>query len=179
MSKYTNIPSELKNFFSEKRKSSIMDMFSTLLVSLRFDNRSLGGNKRSNCQLTNLQVFQLIVLMPFFAIKGFSHYKNSILNRMSGGRKDVFYSFMAQDHINWRRLIYRMSVTLVSSITCRKDFKKSHLPAVLIADDSDLPKTVFSGIRPSCCAGAMVAPSSCSTFPFMARRVKWKARNRG
>ena len=109
-----------------------MDMFSTLLVSLRFDNRSLGGNKRSNCQLTNLQVFQLIVLMPFFAIKGFSHYKNSILNRMFGGRKDVFYSFMAQDHINWRRLIYRMSVTLVSSITCRKDFKKSHLPAVLI-----------------------------------------------
>ena len=95
MSKYTNIPSELKNFFSEKRKSSIMDMFSNLLVSLRFDNRSLGGNKRSNCQL-------------------------------------VFYSFMAQDHINWRRLIYRMSVTLVSSVTCRKDFKKSHLPAVLI-----------------------------------------------
>ena len=44
MSKYTNIPSELKNFFSEKRKNSIMDMFSTLLVSLRFDNRSLGGN---------------------------------------------------------------------------------------------------------------------------------------
>ena len=62
---------------------------------------------------------------------------------MFGGRKDVFYSFMAQDHINWRRLIYRMSVTLVSSITCRKDFKKSHLPAVLIADDSDLPKTGF------------------------------------
>ena len=34
-----------------------MDMFSNLLVSLRLDNRSLGGNKRSNCQLTNLQVF--------------------------------------------------------------------------------------------------------------------------
>lgn len=139
-----------------------MDMFSNLLVSLRFDNRSLGGNKRSNCQLTNLQVFQLIVLMPFFAIKGFSHYKNSILNRMFGGRKDVFYSFMAQDHINWRRLIYRMSVTLVSSITCRKDFKKSHLPAVLIADDSDLPKTgfrmeaigkIFSHIHQKCILG--------------------------
>lgn len=139
-----------------------MDMFSNLLVSLRFDNRSLGGNKRSNCQLTNLQVFQLIVLMPFFAIKGFSHYKNPILNRMFGGRKDVFYSFMAQDHINWRRLIYRMSVTLVSSITCRKDFKKSHLPAVLIADDSDLPKTgfrmeaigkIFSHIHQKCILG--------------------------
>lgn len=34
-----------------------------------------------------------------------------------------------------------MSVTFVSYITCREDFRKSHLPAVLIADDSDLPKT--------------------------------------
>lgn len=103
MSKYTNIPSELKNFFSEKRESFIMDMFSNFFVSLRFDNRSLGGNKRSNCQLTNLQAFHLIVLMPFFVIKGFSHYEDSILSCMFGSRKDVFYSFMAQDHINWRR----------------------------------------------------------------------------
>ena len=77
-----------------------MDMFSNLLASLRFDNRSLGGNKRSNCQLTNLQIFQLIVLMPFFSIKKFFHYEDSLLNRMFGGKKDVFYSFMAQDHIN-------------------------------------------------------------------------------
>lgn len=62
-----------------------MDMFSNLLVSLRFDNRNLGGNKRSNCLLTNLQIFQLIVLMPFFAIKNLFHYEDSILNRMFGG----------------------------------------------------------------------------------------------
>lgn len=162
MGKYTNIPSELKSFFSEKRKKSIMDMFSNLLVSLRFDSRNLGGNKRSNCQLTNLQIFQIVVLMPFFAIKGFSHYKDSILNRMFGGKKDMFYSFMAQDNINWRSLIYRMAVTLVSSITCRKDFRKSHLPAVLIADDSDLPKTgfrmeaigkIFSHVHQKCILG--------------------------
>ena len=165
MSKNSDSPSELKNFFSEKRKSSIMDMFSSLLVSLRFDNRSLGDNKRSNCQLTNLQVFQLIVPMPFFAIKGFSHYEDSILNRMFGVRKDVFYSFMAQDHINWRTLIYRMSVTLVSYIASRKDFRKSHLPAVLIADDSDLPKTglrmeaigkIFSHVHQKCILGDKV-----------------------
>ena len=139
-----------------------MDMFSNFLVSFRFDNRSLGGNKRSNCQLTNLQIFQLIVLMPFFSIKKFFHYEDSLLNRMFGGKKDVFYSFMAQDHINWRSLIYRMSVTLVSYITCRKDFRRSHLPAVLIADDSDLPKTglrmeaigkIFSHVHQKCILG--------------------------
>lgn len=71
-----------------------MDMFSNLLVSLRFDNHSLGSNKRSISQLTNLQVFQLIVLMPFFEIKNFFHYEDSIFNRMFGGRKDMFYSYM-------------------------------------------------------------------------------------
>lgn len=162
MSKITNIPSEIKSFFSEKRKSSVMDTFSSLLASFHFDSRCLGGKKRANCQLTNLQIFQIIVLMPFFAIKGFSHYPESVLNRMFGGKKDVFYSFMAQDNIDWRNLIYRMAARLISCVTCRKDFKKSHLPAVLIADDSDLPKAgmrmeaigkIFSHVHQKCILG--------------------------
>lgn len=143
MSKITKIPSEIHNFFSEKRRSSVMATFTRLLESLHVDNRCLGGNKRENCQLTNLQLFQILVLMPFFAIKGFSHYPTSALNRMFGGKKDVLYSFMSQDNIDWRSLIYRIVVRLITNVTTRKDFKKSHLPAVLIADDSDLPKTGF------------------------------------
>lgn len=60
---------------------------------------------------------------------------------MFGGKKDILYSFMSQDNINWRNLIYRIVIKLVAKVTNRKDFKKSHLPAVLICDDSDLPKT--------------------------------------
>ena len=33
-------------------------------------------------------------------------------------------------------------------MTIRKDYQKSHLPAVLIVDDSDLPKTGFSALHP-------------------------------
>ena len=82
MSKITNIPSEISNFFSEKRRSIVMDTFTRLLESLNLDNRSLGGLKRENCQLTNLQVFQILLLLPFFAIKGFSHYDGSALCRI-------------------------------------------------------------------------------------------------
>lgn len=57
-------------FFSDSKR---------LLESLNLDNRSLGGLKRENCQLTNLQVFQILLLLPFFAIKGFSHYDGSVL----------------------------------------------------------------------------------------------------
>ena len=94
MSKITNIPSEIRNFFSEKRRSIVMDTFTRLLEGLKLDNRSLGGLKRENCQLTNLQVFQILLLFPFFAIKGFSHYDGSALCRMFGGKKDILYSYL-------------------------------------------------------------------------------------
>lgn len=81
---------------------------------------------------------------------------------MLGGRKDILYSFMAQDNINWRNLIYRIVVRLTAKVTSRKDFKKSHLPTVLIADDSDLPKIgvrmeaigkIFSHVHQKCILG--------------------------
>lgn len=98
MSKITNIPSEIRNFFSEKRCSIVMDTFTRLLEGLNLDNRSLGGLKRENCQLTNVQVFQILLLLPFFAIKGFSHYNGSVLCRMFGGKKDVLFLYVARQY---------------------------------------------------------------------------------
>lgn len=139
-----------------------MDAFTNLVEGFHIDNRCLGGSKRENCQLTNLQVFQILILMPFFAISGFSHYSESVLNRMFGGKKDVFYSFMQRDDINWRNLIYRIVVKLIENVVCRKDFRKSHLPTVLIGDDTDLTKTglrmeaigkIFSHVHKKCILG--------------------------
>lgn len=162
MGKFTKIPSEIRNFFSEKRRASVMEAFTRLVESLTVDNKSLGGEKRVNCQLTNIQIFQLLLLMPFFAVKGFSHYRESVLNRMFGGKKDLFYSFMAKDNIDWRNIVYRMTVRLVGKIIIRQDYRKRKLPAVLIADDSDLPKTgmrmesigkIFSHVHQKCILG--------------------------
>ena len=162
MSKITKIPSEIRNFFSEKRRSAVMDTFTRLLENINLDCRILGGMKRPNCRLTNLQVFQILVLLPFFAVKGFSHYGGSALSRMFGGKKDMFYSYMSQDDINWRNVIYRITNWLVAKVVVRDDHKKSRLPAVLIADDTDLPKTgfqmesigkIFSHVHQKCILG--------------------------
>lgn len=81
---------------------------------------------------------------------------------MFGGKKDVFYSFMAKDNIDWRNVIYRITVKLVQKIIIRHDHERSHKPTVLIADDSDLPKTVmrmesigkiFSHVHQKCILG--------------------------
>lgn len=162
MGKNTIIPSEIRNFFSEKRRSAVTDTFTHLLESANLDCRSLGGKKRDNCQLTNLQVFQLLVLLPFFAIRGISHYEGSALSRMFGGKKDVLYSFLSQDGINWRKVIYRITNWLLMKVTVRGDHKESKLPTVLIADDTDLPKTglhmeavgkIFSHVQQKCILG--------------------------
>ena len=162
MGKSTNIPSEIRNFFSEKRRSMVMDTFIRLLEGLNLDIRILGGMKRENCRLTNLQIFQILVLFPFFAIKGCSRYKDSALCRMFGGGKDTFYSYLSQDGIDWRNVIYRITVRLLTNVIVRKDHKDSKLPTVLIADDTDLPKTglrmesigmIFSHVRQRCILG--------------------------
>ena len=142
MSKITNIPSEIHNFFSENCRSMVMDAFTRLLEGVNLDCRSLGGLKRENCQLTNLQVFQILVLLPFFAVKGFSHYEGSALSRMFGGKKDVLYSYLSQDNINWRNVVYRITNWLLAKVTVRHDHKKSRLPTVLIADDSTRAREV-------------------------------------
>ena len=79
MSKYTKIPSEIRNLFNEKRQKIVMSDFTHLLESFKLNQGILGGIKRSNCKLTNLQVFQILVLMPFFAVSGFSHYAKSVI----------------------------------------------------------------------------------------------------
>lgn len=162
MSKFTNIPSDIRSFFNEKRRSVVMNAFICLLEDINLDCRSLGGMKRENCRLTNLQVFQILVLFPFFAIKGYSHYAGSALCRMFGGKKDMFYSYLSQDNINWRKVIYRITNRLVKRVVIRDDHKKSRLPKVLIADDTDLPKTgmhmesigkIFSHVHQKCILG--------------------------
>jgi hypothetical protein len=162
MSKCTNIPSEIRNFFSEKRRNIVFQAFSKLVEGLHITSKDLGGNKRENCQLTNLQLFQIVIMMPFFAVKNFSHYPSSAISKMFGGKKDVLYDFMSQDNIDWRHIVYRIASKLISDVVIRKDYKKSTLPSVLIADDTDLPKSgfkmemigkIFSHVNQKCILG--------------------------
>lgn len=48
---------------------------------------------------------------------------------------------MEQDNIDWRKLVYLVSIRLLNRISSRKDSKESL--QCLIIDDTDLPKTGF------------------------------------
>ena len=74
MSKITKIPSEIRNFFTGKRINPAFSKFITLLEEMRFSDKDLGGRKRENYQLTNLQLFLIILILPFMAVPDFSHH---------------------------------------------------------------------------------------------------------
>lgn len=141
MRKDTKIISEIINFFKGKQQSTLLQAFSMLLERLNMSSKLLGGVKKPNCKLTKLQIFHILLVMPFFEIKGFSHYAGSGLSRMFSGKKDLFYEFIAQDDIDWRKILYRTARKMIDGITIRADYRKSDLPNVIIVDDTDLPKT--------------------------------------
>jgi hypothetical protein len=53
----------------------------------------------------------------------------------------MFYRFMEQDGIDWRNLVYTLSLRLYNKVIVRSDSKSS--TQCLIIDDTDLPKTGF------------------------------------
>lgn len=57
--------------FTGKRINPAFSKFMTLLEGMRISDKDLGGKKRENCQLTNLQLFQIILILPFMAVPGF------------------------------------------------------------------------------------------------------------
>lgn len=57
MSKFTKIPSEIRSFFTEKRINPAFSKFTAILEDMRISDNDLGGVKRTNCQLTNRQLF--------------------------------------------------------------------------------------------------------------------------
>lgn len=103
-----------------------------LVEKMNVSNKMLGGDKKPNCKLTNLQIFHLLLIMPFCDIKGISHYANSVLSRMFSGKKDLFYQFLSQDGTDWRKVLYHTAKKMIDSITIRTDHKDSDLPSVLI-----------------------------------------------
>lgn len=109
--------------------------------SIRIQSKVIGSVKNPNCKFTCLQVLQLLVLFPFFSIKNAANYSSSALGRMFVCHKDMFYRFMNDGNVNWRRIICSVFRQLYSRVK-RRTALKSDIRCVII-DDTDLPKTGF------------------------------------
>lgn len=141
MVKDKHIISEIEGFFKKNdcNKAITCIMNTIRLMNLRPSH--VGFEKRHNCKLTSVQVLELLLLFPFFMVKNSCQYSYSGLSKLFSCQKDMFYRFMEQDGIDWRKLVYILNLKLLNRTKLRKDSKDSL--QCLIVDDTDLPKTGF------------------------------------
>jgi hypothetical protein len=140
----TNIFSEINTFFSEKDHSKAISAIMDTSKHLKLSAKTLCMESRDNCTYTRLQVFQLLLLFPLFMVKNAFHYTDSMLFKVLPCHKDVFYRFMENGSLDWRKILYRINTQILEKIIVREDSHSSKDPVCLIIDDSDLPKTGMS-----------------------------------
>lgn len=139
MNKSRKIIGELQDFFANNDASKAINSIATIMTCIRIHSKAIGSVKNPNCKFTCLQVLQLLVLFPFFSVKNAANYSSSALGKLFACHKDMFYRFMNDGNINWRRIIYSFFRQLYSRVS-RNTTVKSDVRCVII-DDTDLPKT--------------------------------------
>lgn len=125
MNKNTHIISELKTFFHKNDCNKAINCIMTTIRHFNLRSSCIGVEKRHNCKLSCLQVLELLLVFPFFMVKNSFQYHHSGLSKFFSCQKDMFYRFMEQDNIDWRKLVYLVSIRLLNRISSRKDSKES------------------------------------------------------
>ena len=102
--------------------------------------KQIGAEKKENCKFTNVQVLNLLMLFPFFVVRNAYQYSGSSLSRLFSCEKDMFYRFMNDGNVKWRKLLYAMNLQLLRKII-RSSETQNDRPVCLIIDDTDAPKS--------------------------------------
>ena len=139
--KCTNIFSEINSFFPENDNRKAINSIMDIAQHVKIAGKTLSLESSENCKFSRLQVFQLLLLFPLFMVKNAFHYTDSVLSKVLPCKKDVFYRFLENGSIDWRKILYRINMQLIGKIIVRSDSQSSKAPVCLIIDDSDLPKT--------------------------------------
>jgi len=112
----------------------------TVMECINIRPSQIGTEKKENCKFTNVQVLNLLMLFPFFVVRNAYQYSGTSLSRLFSCEKDMFYRFMNDGNVKWRKLLYAMKLQLLRKIS-RSTETPHDKPVCLIIDDTDAPKS--------------------------------------
>lgn len=134
-----NIFSEIGSFFKENDANTAMNAIKNITAGLRLSEKRLFGEQsKCNCKLTRLQVLQILLLFPCFMVKNAYNYSSSALCGLFACKKDVFYRFLSDESLDWRKILASVSGMLWRK--AQEDGTAADSPVCLIVDDTDFPK---------------------------------------
>lgn len=141
MHKITPFLSDIKIFFKKNDMTGAMQTISSILSDVRMTEKAtLAVVSKVNCVYRLLSVFQLLLLFPCFGVGNiWSKQRDGMLDSLMKARKDVFYRFMRNPYVDWRKAMWHISVQLWKRIRLRTDHKADDV--CLILDDTDHEKT--------------------------------------
>ena len=139
--KITPFLSDIKTFFKNSDMTAAMQNISFILSRVKMTEcDTLAVLSKPNCTYRLLTIFQCLLLFPCFGIRNAYHnQKYGTLAPLVKARKDVFYRFMENPSIDWRRALWYISVQLWNHIRLRSEHKSEDV--CLILDDTDHEKT--------------------------------------
>lgn len=159
--KVTPFISEIKKFFNNKDLTGAMQTIAHIFSDIRMTDRStLGIKDRCNTLYGCLAVFQCLILLPYLGVKNIFRTKDSAATVLMDAQKDVFFRFLKNPSVTWRKALWSISVQLWNRIRMRTDSKNDDV--CLILDDTDFRKTgraienigrVFSHLEHKCILG--------------------------
>lgn len=122
-----------------KDSTAITRIFSGLLgcFDLRYINSLLSSSKGQGVDAGN--VFQVLFTLPFLDFDNVNQLMRSGCQEAFAHGKDVFYGFLNNPRIDWRRILQLFAKQVLRIIAARTDATDG--PRFLIFDDSTLPKT--------------------------------------
>ena len=137
--KDTVILSEIKDFFTTSEKA--IETILSFMSSLTFSDKQLGLTPTSNLHYNNYSKFVLLLLFPFFDIQDASHYLDSALFKYISCGKDIFYRFINNSMIDWRKFAYSLNMQLLRNVEKQSTTDTQSTLRCIIVDDTDLVKT--------------------------------------
>ena len=115
--KVTDFLSEISAFFRKNDAHKAMYSILDVIKWLRMNESTLFGMKsKCNNVYPLLQVFQALLLYPCFMVRNPYRFTGSSLSGLLGCKKDVFYRFMSNPKINWRKSVYHLTLQLWSKM---------------------------------------------------------------
>lgn len=139
--KVTPFLSDIKTFFNNSDMTAAMQNISNILSSVKMtEHDTIGVASKNNHVYRLLNVFQCLILLPLFGAWNIyrAHRDNTLASFMEA-RKDVFYRFMDNPGIDWRKAMWHINRQLWNKILVRSDHDCDDV--CLILDDTDHEKT--------------------------------------
>ena len=137
--KDTVILSEIKDFFTTSEKA--IETILSFMSSLTFSDKQFGFTQGVNFRYQNYCKLVLLLLFPFFDIQDASHYYESALFKYIRCGKDIFYRFINNSMIDWRKFAYSLNMQLIRKVEKQSTINIESTPRCIIVDDTDLSKT--------------------------------------